>query len=508
MKLSKFTIDKINNSAVEVPAKTVFDLPEKVLQFGTGVLLRGLPDYFIDKANRQGVFNGRVVVVKSTTHGDISAFEKQDGLYTVCVRGIENGEKIDRNIINASISRVIDAHKEWNDVLKCAHNAHMQVVISNTTEVGIQLTNDDIRHLPPTSFPGKLLAFLYERYKAFDGDENAGMVIIPTELITDNGKKLESIVLELAHLNNLEDGFIQWLEAANTFCNSLVDRIVPGKPDDKALAALRELLGYDDELMIMSESYRLWAIEGDQHVREVLSFAHADDGVVIAEDIESFRELKLRLLNGTHTLSCAVAFLAGCETVKIAMEDESVSTFISELMMNELAPSIPVQMDINVAREFGGKVLDRFRNPEIKHQWISISMQYSLKMKSRCIPVLLTHFKKFGTVPELFTTGFAAFLAFMRPVEKAGDKFFGQINDRRYQLQDDMAGLFYDRWQTHGDDVEGLVTSILKDPALWGEDLSALPGFKAAVIEKLNAILKSGIRELIDGVTSKSESVA
>ena len=231
MQLSKNAIRQIAaKPGLEIPDEKIFELPEKVLQFGTGVLLRALPDYFIDKANKQGLFNGRIVVVKSTD-SDSSAFDKQDGLYTVCVRGVENGTTVEENIINASISRVLGARTDWKRILECAHNPEMKIIFSNTTEVGIQLVQDDITAEPPVSFPGKLLAFLLERFKAFNGSKESGMVIVPTELITDNGSKLESIVLELAHINNLDFKFIEWLENHNTFCNSLVDRIVPGKPN-------------------------------------------------------------------------------------------------------------------------------------------------------------------------------------------------------------------------------------------------------------------------------------
>ncbi|MCC7379372.1 MAG: altronate oxidoreductase, partial [Chitinophagaceae bacterium] len=240
MWLSKFNIKNIQPGKVMLPNEQLLELTEKVLQFGTGVLLRGLPDYFIDKANRQGIFNGRIVVVKSTDGGDTTAFEKQDGLYTICVRGVEDGKKIQQNIVCSAISRVLSAKSEWNKVLQCAHNPQMKIIISNTTEVGIQLVQDDIMRHPPVSFPGKLLAFLYERYKAFAGSSQSGMVIVPTELIVDNGKKLESIVTELAHLNGLEENFIDWLEKSNTFCNSLVDRIVPGKPDQEIKTAIEK----------------------------------------------------------------------------------------------------------------------------------------------------------------------------------------------------------------------------------------------------------------------------
>lgn len=501
MILSRYTLKNISSDCVIIPDNSLFELPEKVLQFGTGVLLRGLPDYFIDKANRQGVFNGRIVVVKSTSQGDSSAFDKQDGLYTLCVRGLENGKKVEENIINSSISRVLNAKEEWEKVLECAHNLKMQIIISNTTEVGIQLMNDDVRHHPPKSYPGKLLAFLYERFKAFGGSARSGMIIVPTELIPDNGKKLESIVLELAHLNSLEDEFIEWLENHNCFCSSLVDRIVPGKPDAEFLSAIEKELGYTDGLLTMSEVYRLWAIEGNEEVKNILSFAQADDGVIIANNIDIYRELKLRLLNGTHTLSCGVAFIAGCETVKEAMDNEAVSSYITDLMLNEMAPAIPYAVDLKAAQDFGAKVLDRFRNPQIKHNWISITMNYSSKMKMRCIPVLLRHYEKQDTPPELFALGFAAYLYFMKSVTKTGNQYYGNFNGQSYLIQDDQAEVFYKRWA--GLSTVDLVQETLRDFAFWEADIHSLAGFQQAVTDKLNLIMKHGMKEVIESIPVK-----
>jgi tagaturonate reductase len=502
MVLSRYTLKNVNKAAVIVPDEAILELPEKVLQFGTGVLLRGLPDYFIDKANRLGLFNGRIVVVKSTAQGDSSAFEKQDGLYTLCVRGIEDGKRIEENIINASISRVLSAQNEWGQILKCAHNPDLQIIISNTSEAGIQLVKDDIHHHPPVSFPGKLLAFLYERFRAFSGSEHSGLVIVPTELIPDNGEKLEAIVLELAHLNSLEDPFIEWLEQHNHFCNSLVDRIVPSKPDAAMLSALETELGYTDQLVTMAEVYCLWAIEGDEQVKSVLSFAHADKGVIIEPVIDIYRELKLRLLNGTHTLSCGLAFLAGYDTVRQAMEDENVAAYIKELMQQELAPSIPYPIDPSVAQAFGNKVLDRFRNPQIKHQWISITVQYSSKMKMCTIPILLKHYQRHGTAPELFALGFASFLQFMKPVKEQTGQYYGELNGRPYLIQDDRAAIFYKRWQTLS--KEDLVKEELQDAVFWGEDLSLLPGFYQSVLEKLELINAKGMRKALESLLTKN----
>ncbi len=501
MLLSKYNLKNIQAEKVLLPDQALFELPEKVLQFGTGVLLRGLPDYFIDKANKQGIFNGRIVVVKSTDSGDAAAFDKQDGLYTICVRGIEDGKKHEENIICSSISRVLSAKNEWNKILECAHNPQLKIIISNTTEVGIELVQDDIRCYPPVSFPGKLLAFLYERYKAFAGSKQSGMVIVPTELIIDNGKKLESIVLELAYLNGLEESFIDWLENANRFCNSLVDCIVPGKPDKAVKAVIENDIGYTDDLLFMSEVYRLWVIEGNDEIAEVLSFANVDAGVVIADDINLFRELKLRLLNGTHTLSSGVAFLSGLATVKNAMDDLQLNNFISTLMKTEIATAIPFAATQEQTEIFAVNCLDRFRNPFIDHQWLSITVQYSAKMRMRVIPVLLKYYSLFNTVPENMATGFAAYIYFMKAVKEENGNYFGRFNNDFYPIQDDKAFYFYEKWQTTK--PASMATAVLRDIALWGYDLSSLPGFADAVQEKLNETDELGMASVLQPLQSK-----
>ena len=277
MILNKLNIQAIDKNKVTLPAASIFNLPEKVLQFGTGVLLRGLPDYFIDKANRQGIFNGRVVVVKSTDHGSTTDFDSQDSLYTICVKGIENGVTIEQNIVSSAISRVLTASKQWSEILDLAASESLEIVISNTTEVGIQLVEDDVNAKPPVSYPGKLLALLLHRYKKFNGAKDKGLVIVPTELIVDNGTKLQEIVIMLAKQSNLSNAFIAWIKNHNSFCNSLVDCIVPGKPDAQQISNLQAELGYEDNLLISSEVYRLWAIEGDRKISEKLSLLSTPD---------------------------------------------------------------------------------------------------------------------------------------------------------------------------------------------------------------------------------------
>jgi tagaturonate reductase len=505
MIISRYTLKNIDTGSVTVPDESLFELPEKVLQFGTGVLLRGLPDYFIDKANRHRVFNGRIVAVKSTSQGDISIFDKQDGLYTLCIRDQKNGEKFKENIINSSISRVLNAASQWNEVLDCAHSRDMQIIISNTTEVGIQLIPEDIRQHPPKSYPAKLLAFLYERFNAFSGSAHSGMVIVPTELVSNNAKKLESIVLELAHLNGLEEEFIEWLENHNCFCNSLVDKIVPGKPDEAFLSSIEEELGYHDNLLITAEDHALWAIEGDDYVKEILSFAQADSRVIIKEDIDLQRELKLRLLNGTHSLSCGVAFLAGCKTVRDAMDDKIISSYIIDVMQHEIASAIPYDVDSATVQDFASKVLARFRNPYLRHRWLSIAMNYSTKMKLRCIPVLMKYYEKSDVVPEAIALGFAAYIYFMKAVAKKGDQYYGEFNGESYLIQDDLAEIFYKRWT--GLSIASLVQVVISD-AFWGVDMLSLPGFKQSVIDKLNLIINNGLKEAVESVPLKKIKAA
>ena len=492
-----------NQSAVIVPDDAIFKLPEKVLQFGTGAFLRGLADYSIDKANRQGIFNGRIVVVKSTDEGDLKAFDRQDNLYTICSRGIEEGKLVEENVICSSISRVLSAKTQWSLVLDLAKNPAVGIVISNTTELGIQLIQDDIYHWPPVSFPGKLLAFLYARYVAFAGSPDHGVVIVPTELISDNGTKLESIVLELAHRNGLESNFIDWLEQSNSFCNSLVDRIVPGKPDEATRKELEEELGYDDELMITAEHYHLWAIEGDETVREKLSFSVADPGVVIEPDIELYKELKLRLLNGGHTLGSGLAHLCGFTTVTEAMEDLSFSMFLTNLLENEIAPAIPHPMDLEVAQNFGRKVLDRFRNPHIQHKWINITSNYSAKMLSRVMPVFMKYDARFGTNPEYITFGFAAYIYFMKPARKDGDHYYGFANDAFYPIQDARAAYFHQKWQIAS--LSEMVHAILKDQFIWGKDLNKTGVTHESVVIYLESIKNNGAVAALQAFLGKME---
>jgi len=428
--LSKSIVQK--NSALKIPTT------EKVIQFGTGVLLRGLPDYFIHKANQQDVFNGSIVVIKSTSNGGVDDFANQDSLFTHCVRGVFNGENVDEHFVNTSISRVLAANEHWNQIIELAKSEDIEIVVSNTTEAGLVFDENDIfTNATPKSFPGKLLALLYERWLHFNGDVNKGWVILPTELLPDNGNLLKSILNKLASINKMPTAFVEWMNAANEFCNTLVDRIVPGKVSDDELQVLEQKFGYKDNLLITSEPFALWAIEANKaSTIEKLSFAKIDESIVVAPSIVKFREIKLRLLNGTHTFSCAVAILAGFETVTEAINDKGFNKFIKNLMLNEIVPCV---MSSTITEEeaiqFSNKVIERFANPYIQHTWISIALNFEEKMKMRNGKLLETFAAQHEVPSYWMSLGFAAFCVYMEQAHQKEIKIEDYCNNPLFTTQ-------------------------------------------------------------------------
>jgi tagaturonate reductase len=496
MLLSVEKLRAINTAGISIPSAENLVLPERVLQFGTGVLLRGLPDFYIDQANKKGVFNGRIVVVKSTDTGSTDAFEQQNNLYTILIRGFENGVKVETNSVNASISRVLTAQTQWESVLACAQNPLLQIVLSNTTEVGISLTKESIHNNPPASFPGKLLAFLYTRYQYFKGSTDAGMVIVPTELISNNGSLLKSIVLELAEFNQLEKAFIVWLNESNDFCNSLVDRIVPGMLAAAEKVAAEKELGYTDNLMIMSEPYSLWAIETSQaRSKSILSFSQVNEGVKLADDIQKFKEIKLRLLNATHTFSCGVAILAGFQTVREAMDANYFRNYVTNLMLQEIRPLLIGNLiSEQEATTFANNVIDRFRNPFIEHKWINISAQFSLKMAMRNLPLIKKHYTSNTQEPILMLLGFAAYILFMQSVKTSAGFYERTIGANSYVITDEKAALLHQYWQLPI--ISASIAAILSDTSIWGEDLLLIPRFSSDLVKMVANFNNKNIEQI------------
>ncbi len=450
MRLNKKTIEKIEPRAAELTS-----LPEKVLQFGTGVFLRAFVDYFIDQANRKSQFNGRVVMVASTKSGRVDSINSQDGLYTVLVQGIEKGETIDNTVIISSVSRAIAASDQWEEVLDIARSEDLELVISNTTEVGLQYDPEDRDYFnPPKSFPGKLALVLKARAEKFNYDQTKGLLIIPCELLDQNGERLKSILTKLMDDWRWEDDLKHWILEANTFCNSLVDRIVPGSCPSP------ESLGYSDELAISAEPYRLWAIDSDRGRLAELGLADADHGIIVCDDIEPYRLRKVRLLNGIHTAMVPVAILAGHTLVRDAMHDPEINDFVEKMLYDEILPTVNVEG----AREFSDEVLDRFRNPFIDHELIRIMLHATMKMRVRVVPSILRYREIFGAAPEGLSRGLLSYLKFKRG---SGDRNIDGV-----EIRDEPPDKMGPRVKALLD--EGGIDGVLSSQELWGEDLSFL----------------------------------
>ena len=473
-----------------VPPLPLLDLPEKAVQFGTGALLRGFVDYFLDRANASGRFQGRVVMVGSTGSGRDRAVNEQDGLFTLATSGVRDGELVQESRIISAVSRAISSHDEWGEVLACARNPALELIFSNTTEVGITLDEgDDPAAEPPRSFPGKLARFLLERGRTFDFAPERGVVVLPCELIENNGAKLREIVLTLAERWGVDDRFAAWVRGSVRFCDTLVDRIVPGTPAQERLTVLWDELGYRDDMLTACEVYRLFAIEGDEALAERLGFPAADPGVIVTPDISPYRERKVRVLNGTHTAMVPAALLCGHQTVQEAVEDELVGRFVRRLMFREIVPTL----DAAGAEEFAREVFDRFSNPFIRHELFDITLQATMKMRVRNVPTILRYASRTGAAPASFAFSLAAFLTFMRGELQAAARARGTRVPT-----DDQAGKLARLWgEADARDERAfaeLARVFLSDQQLWETDLTAVPGLVEAVSRDLERIERTGPR--------------
>jgi tagaturonate reductase len=474
---------------IDVPSPALLDLPERAIQFGTGALLRGFVEYFIDEANRRGQFGGRVVMIGSTGSGRDRRLNEQDGLYTLVVQGIvEGAARRDVRVIS-SVSRALSAATDWEEILRAAESAALELIFSNTTEVGIVLDESDAAagpsQSPPGSFPGKLTALLAHRARHFDFDPSRAPIVIPCELIEGNGDRLKEIVTTLAARWSLGPEFLRWLEAV-PFCNTLVDRIVPGAPSAEQRSELDAALGYDDAMLTVCEPYRLFAIQADDTLRSRLRFADADPGIVVAEDIAPYRERKVRLLNGSHTTLVSLALLAGCTTVRQAVEHPALGAFLRTVLFDEIVPSVSVPGAETFARE----VLDRFANPYLHHLLWDITLQGTAKLRVRVVPTIVEYARRTGQAPRAVALGFAAYLAFQH-----GDLHAARRAAGRTVPADAAGDTVRERWNGVGDDPSGLTAfarDICADEELWGTDLTAVPGFAEQVGDHLVRIRHDG----------------
>jgi tagaturonate reductase len=481
-------------AGVSVPTAAMLELPEKAVQFGTGAFLRGFVDAFIDEANARGQFNGRVVLVGSTGSGRDRAFAEQDGLYTLVNRGLVNGVPQESRRIVGAVSRALSAVDEWDAVLSVARQPQLEVVFSNTTEVGIALDeSDEADATPPRSFPGKLTRFLYERARTFAFAPSKGVVVVPCELIEHNGDALRQVVLQLADRWGYEPGFARWIEAAVPFCNTLVDRIVPGAPADAEANQLAATLGYRDDLLTTAEEFRQFVIEADDATIARLSFVAGTPGIIVTRDVAPYRQRKVSMLNGAHTVSVSVALLAGCTTVLEAMRHPQVGAFVRHVLLDEIVPVV----DAPDAEPFAHAVLERFENPYIRHALVDITLHGTTKLRVRIVPTLIRSAQQRGHVGDGLALGVAAHLALLQGGFAAARRAAG------LSVPVDVLGeQIHQQWSgVAGDDamsVRAFVQRVLADESLWGVDLSVLPLAVDTIARHLSVILSQGVERALD----------
>ncbi|WP_349943970.1 tagaturonate reductase [Lacrimispora sp. BS-2] len=471
------------------------EAPERVLQFGEGNFLRAFVDYFIDVLNEKTGFNSKVVLCQPIAPGLADMINEQEGLYTLFLRGFENGRKVNAKRVISCVSRCLNPYTDYESVLACADNPDLRYIACNTTEAGIAYDPScQFTDVPADSYPGKLTQFLYRRFEKFGKEAGKGFVILSCELIDDNGKELEKCVLNYAGQWNLGEEFINWIKTENIFCSTLVDRIVTGYPRNEA-AAICEESGYQDNIMDTGEVFGFWVIEGPDSLKKELPFEEAGLPVIICSDHKPYKQRKVRILNGAHTSFVLAAYLAGQDIVRSCMDDEVICGFMNKTIYDEIIPTLTLPKEELMS--FAASVTERFKNPFIDHALLSISLNSTSKWKARVMPSLKSYVEKTGMLPRCITASFAFYIAFYNgrnltedglvAARPAGDEY--TIKDDRPVLQ-----FFYDH---KDDDPASLVHGVCSNADFWDEDLSKIPGFEEAVAGYLTGIKEKGAYEVM-----------
>ncbi|MCM3727334.1 tagaturonate reductase [Neobacillus cucumis] len=482
-------MEKLNKNVAE----GYHNYPEKVLQFGEGNFLRAFVDWQIAVLNKKTDFNGSVVVVQPRGSAKVELLNEQDGLYTLYLQGMKDGKAVKEHMLIDAISRGINLFTQYEEYVELAKNPELRFIFSNTTEAGIAYDETDrLEDQPQKSFPGKLTAFLYHRFQAFNGDADKGMIIIPCELIEKNGEILKKIVLQYAAQWNLGEEFVQWIHKANTFCSSLVDRIVPGFPID-TIDEITEELGYRDDLVVVGEQYHLFVIEGPQWIKNEFPTHLAGLNTLFVDDLTPYRTNKVRILNGAHTAMTPVSYLYGLDTVAEAVDHPVIGTFIKELIFKEILPTLDLP-DEELSL-FAEAVLERFRNPFIRHFLMSISLNSMSKYKTRNLPTLLEYINRKKELPEKLVFSLAALIFFYKG--KRGAQDIPLADDQ------DILELFKENWAAFDGSIESIrtiVSRVLGYEKNWKMDLNALPGLTDAVSRYLYEFETKGMEKAIEVV--------
>ena len=483
-------VKTLNKDMVEVTKR-----PIKVLQFGEGNFLRAFVDYMFDICNEKGLFDGSIVLAKPIEFGNLEQFGKQDNIYTVSLRGIQDGEAKVTNRIITSIADTVDVYGDYEKYNNYAKLDTLRYIVSNTTEAGIVFdANDKFEANPPKTFPGKLTKFLYTRYEAFNGDMTKGLVMLPVELIDDNGIELERCVNEFITLWKLPEEFRTWVKEACNFCSTLVDRIVTGYPRNNEEAIFNEL-GYIDKLVVTAEPFALWVIESKKDLTEELPFVKAGLPVIYTDNQKPYKQRKVRILNGAHTSFVLASYLAGNNIVRESMEDKLIYDFMHETIFDEVIPTLTLpKQDL---LDFAEAVIGRFNNPYVDHALLSISLNSVSKWKARCMPSFLEYVKLNGTNPKHLTFSLAALMAFYSSTRLEDKALIGNRNGEEYKIMDDMEVLEF--FRDYSDkDTKTFTKAFLSNEAFWGQDLSKVGNTEELVEGYLDDIRNLGMRKALE----------
>lgn len=470
--------------------------PVKVVQFGEGNFLRAFVDYMIDIANEKTDFNGDIVLIKPIEFGNLEMFHKQDCQYTVSLRGNVDGEAkvINRQI--TSVADAVDAINEYEKYMGLAEIDTLRFVVSNTTEAGIVFDATDKFELnPPKTFPGKLTKFLYHRFETFNGDMSKGLVMLPVELIDDNGIMLKKCVMQLIELWGLSDAFKNWVNEACIFTSTLVDRIVTGYPRATENEEW-EKLGYEDRIMVTGEPFALWVIESDKDISKELPLdkAMADMSgmdVIFTDNQKPYKQRKVRILNGAHTSFVLAAYLAGKDIVRDSMQDDDIRNFMLKTIYDEVIPTLSLPEE--ELKTFAGEVVNRFNNPYVDHALLAISLNSVSKWRARCMPSFLGYVEKMGKLPVHLTFSLAALMAFYTGTEIRGKALIGHRDGQEYNIMDDMPVLEFFRDNCEKETRE-FVTAFLGCEDFFGQNLNHVAGLTETIVGYLDDIKANGMR--------------
>lgn len=488
-KLNYTTLEEINYDGYILK-----DAPERVLQFGEGGFLRAFVDYFIDVMNEKAGFNSKVVLCQPIAPGLTDMINEQEGLYTLYLRGFQDGQKVNKKRVISCVSRCINPYIDFEALLACAENPDLRFITCNTTEAGIAYDPAcQLNDAPASSYPGKLTQFLYRRFQKFGSEKGKGFIILACELIDDNGKELEQCVLKYAQQWDLGEDFENWIKEENIFCSTLVDRIVTGYPRAEA-EALCEENGYIDNLIDTGEIFGFWVIEGPQSIKDEFPCDKADLPILITDNHKPYKQRKVRILNGAHTSFVLGAYLAGQDIVRDCMEDEVINGFMNKTIYDEIIPTLTLPEE--ELKDFAFSVTERFKNPFIDHALLSISLNSTSKWKARVMPSLKGYVEKTGTLPACITASFAFYMAFYKGLRLEAGGLIASRGTNEYTVKDDKDILeFYDAHKS--DSIENYVHAVCSNQNFWGEDLGAIPGFENAVASYLKAIEEKGAYEVM-----------